>query len=259
MTAPVVHSLREQIREHIVEGIVSGRWKPGERIVERRIADRAGGQPDARARGAAGAGVAAADRVRAEQGRAGAEPDRGRPGGELPGPGRPGADRGGAGGAAAGEDCSALEPHVAALYEADRHGGRRRRRCGTRSPSTASWCARRATACCCTPGRGWASRCSRRCRSAGWARCSSRTRRSTRSWWTRSAAGIRGSRELVKAHVLGCAPRGLSARLRRGQRPSRCGCPTCARHTASKTPAPQCPCLRRHRRAYFLVIEKFCP
>ncbi len=38
MTAPVVHSLREQIREHIVEGIVSGRWKPGERIVERRIA-----------------------------------------------------------------------------------------------------------------------------------------------------------------------------------------------------------------------------
>ncbi|SDK05063.1 GntR family transcriptional regulator [Streptomyces indicus] len=38
MTAPVVQSLREQIREHIVEGIVSGRWKPGERIVERRIA-----------------------------------------------------------------------------------------------------------------------------------------------------------------------------------------------------------------------------
>jgi DNA-binding GntR family transcriptional regulator len=35
---PVVHSLREQIREYIVEGIVSGRWKPGERIVERRIA-----------------------------------------------------------------------------------------------------------------------------------------------------------------------------------------------------------------------------
>lgn len=34
----VVHSLREQIRQHILEGIVSGRWKPGERIVERRIA-----------------------------------------------------------------------------------------------------------------------------------------------------------------------------------------------------------------------------
>ncbi|WP_369199950.1 GntR family transcriptional regulator [Streptomyces sp. PU-14G] len=38
MTPPVVQSLREQIREHIVDGIVSGRWKPGERIVERRIA-----------------------------------------------------------------------------------------------------------------------------------------------------------------------------------------------------------------------------
>jgi DNA-binding GntR family transcriptional regulator len=38
MVHPVVHSLREQIREHIVDGIVSGRWKPGERIVERRIA-----------------------------------------------------------------------------------------------------------------------------------------------------------------------------------------------------------------------------
>ncbi|MEU7482318.1 GntR family transcriptional regulator [Streptomyces sp. NPDC042319] len=38
MTPPVIHSLREQIREHILEGIVSGRWQPGERIVERRIA-----------------------------------------------------------------------------------------------------------------------------------------------------------------------------------------------------------------------------
>ncbi|MHC0431054.1 GntR family transcriptional regulator [Streptomyces sp. O3] len=39
MTTPVAHhSLREHIREHIVEGIVSGRWQPGERIVERRIA-----------------------------------------------------------------------------------------------------------------------------------------------------------------------------------------------------------------------------
>ncbi|GLW05708.1 GntR family transcriptional regulator [Microtetraspora sp. NBRC 13810] len=38
MATPVVHSLREQIREFIVDGIVSGRWKPGERIVERRIA-----------------------------------------------------------------------------------------------------------------------------------------------------------------------------------------------------------------------------
>ncbi|MEV4443633.1 GntR family transcriptional regulator [Streptomyces sp. NPDC049577] len=38
MAPPVVQSLREQIREHILEGIVSGRWQPGERIVERRIA-----------------------------------------------------------------------------------------------------------------------------------------------------------------------------------------------------------------------------
>ncbi|WP_377268591.1 GntR family transcriptional regulator [Peterkaempfera sp. SMS 1(5)a] len=38
MAPPVVHSLRDQIREHIMAGIVSGRWKPGERIVERRIA-----------------------------------------------------------------------------------------------------------------------------------------------------------------------------------------------------------------------------
>ncbi|GAB2897757.1 GntR family transcriptional regulator [Streptomyces mayteni] len=38
MNPPVIHSLRQQIREHIVEGIVSGRWQPGERIVERRIA-----------------------------------------------------------------------------------------------------------------------------------------------------------------------------------------------------------------------------
>ncbi|WP_069811752.1 GntR family transcriptional regulator [Streptomyces sp. TP-A0874] len=38
MSPPVVRSLREQIREQILEGIVSGRWKPGERIVERRIA-----------------------------------------------------------------------------------------------------------------------------------------------------------------------------------------------------------------------------
>jgi DNA-binding GntR family transcriptional regulator len=38
MSPPVVHSLRKQIREHIVDGIVSGRWQPGERIVERRIA-----------------------------------------------------------------------------------------------------------------------------------------------------------------------------------------------------------------------------
>ncbi|GAA3478918.1 GntR family transcriptional regulator [Streptomyces yanii] len=39
MTPPSSHSLREQIREHIVDGrSPAGRWKPGERIVERRIA-----------------------------------------------------------------------------------------------------------------------------------------------------------------------------------------------------------------------------
>lgn len=38
MAPPVVRSLREQIREYIVDGIVSGRWRPGERIVERGIA-----------------------------------------------------------------------------------------------------------------------------------------------------------------------------------------------------------------------------
>ncbi|MFC7221163.1 GntR family transcriptional regulator [Streptomyces polyrhachis] len=37
-SAPIAHSLREHIREHIVEGIISGRWQPGERIVERRVA-----------------------------------------------------------------------------------------------------------------------------------------------------------------------------------------------------------------------------
>lgn len=35
---PTTRSLREQIHDYIVEGIVGGRWKPGERIVERRIA-----------------------------------------------------------------------------------------------------------------------------------------------------------------------------------------------------------------------------
>ena len=35
---PAAPSLREQIRAYLVEGIIGGRWKPGERIVERRIA-----------------------------------------------------------------------------------------------------------------------------------------------------------------------------------------------------------------------------
>ena len=35
---PAARSLRQQIHDYILEGIVGGRWKPGERIVERRIA-----------------------------------------------------------------------------------------------------------------------------------------------------------------------------------------------------------------------------
>lgn len=35
---PTAPSLREQIRAYLVEGIIDGRWKPGERIVERRVA-----------------------------------------------------------------------------------------------------------------------------------------------------------------------------------------------------------------------------
>lgn len=31
-------SLRDQVRERLLDGLVSGRWQPGERIVERRIA-----------------------------------------------------------------------------------------------------------------------------------------------------------------------------------------------------------------------------
>ena len=37
-TRPAARSLRKQIHDYILEGIVGGRWKPGERIVERRIA-----------------------------------------------------------------------------------------------------------------------------------------------------------------------------------------------------------------------------
>ncbi|MEU9101504.1 GntR family transcriptional regulator [Streptomyces sp. NPDC048361] len=120
MTVPVVHSLREQIREHIVEGIVSGRWKPGERIVERRIAAelQVSQTPVREAlreleslrliesapnKGVRVRSLSAADLEESYPVRAGLEQIAA----EL----------------AAGrlaEDCSALEPHVAALYEADR-------------------------------------------------------------------------------------------------------------------------------------------
>ncbi|HZX40167.1 MAG TPA: GntR family transcriptional regulator [Streptomyces sp.] len=122
MTPPVIHSLREQIREHIVEGIVSGRWKPGERIVERRIATelQVSQTPVREAlreleslrlidsapnKGVRVRSLTAADLEESYPVRAGLEQIAA----EL----------------AAGrlaEDCSALEPHVAALYAADRAG-----------------------------------------------------------------------------------------------------------------------------------------
>lgn len=120
MTAPVVHSLREQIREHILEGIISGRWQPGERIVERRIATEleVSQTPVREAlreleslrliesapnKGVRVRNLTAADLEESYPVRAGLEAIAA----ELA------AER-------LAEDCSALEPHVAALYEADR-------------------------------------------------------------------------------------------------------------------------------------------
>ncbi len=120
MTAPVVHSLREQIREHILEGIISGRWQPGERIVERRIATEleVSQTPVREAlreleslrliesapnKGVRVRNLTAADLEESYPVRAGLEAIAA----ELA------ADR-------LALDCSALEPHVAALYEADR-------------------------------------------------------------------------------------------------------------------------------------------
>ncbi|MFR9722342.1 GntR family transcriptional regulator [Streptomyces sp. MS19] len=120
MSPPVVRSLRKQIREHIVEGIVSGRWQPGERIVERRIAvELAVSQTPVREalrelealrliesapnKGVRVRALTAADLEEIYPVRAGLE----QVAAEL----------------AAGrlaEDVSALEPEVAALYEADR-------------------------------------------------------------------------------------------------------------------------------------------
>ncbi|WP_327090665.1 GntR family transcriptional regulator [Nonomuraea sp. NBC_01738] len=40
---PVVRSpLRDQIRKDLIEGLITGRWEPGERIVERRVAAELG-------------------------------------------------------------------------------------------------------------------------------------------------------------------------------------------------------------------------
>ncbi|MER6200506.1 GntR family transcriptional regulator [Streptomyces sp. NPDC001586] len=120
MTPPVVHSLREQIREHIVEGIVSGRWKPGERIVERRIAvELEVSQTPVREalreletlrliesapnKGVRVRNLSAADLEEIYPVRAGLEQIAA----ELAAP-------------RLALDCTALEPHVAALWEADR-------------------------------------------------------------------------------------------------------------------------------------------
>ncbi|MBW1600194.1 GntR family transcriptional regulator [Streptomyces sp. JJ38] len=122
MAPPVVQSLREQIREHIVEGIVSGRWSPGERIVERRIAvELHVSQTPVREalrelealrliesapnKGVRVRALSAADLEEIYPVRAGLE----QMAAELAAP-------------RLAQDVSALEPHVAALYEADRVG-----------------------------------------------------------------------------------------------------------------------------------------
>lgn len=121
-TRPLAHSLREQIREHIVDGIVSGRWKPGERIVERRIAvELEVSQTPVREalreletlrlidsttnKGVRVRELTAADLEEIYPVRAGLEQIAA----ELAAPHLAG-------------DASALRPHVAALYEADRAG-----------------------------------------------------------------------------------------------------------------------------------------
>ncbi|WP_153450820.1 GntR family transcriptional regulator [Streptomyces smaragdinus] len=120
--APIAHSLREHIREHIVEGIISGRWKPGERIVERRIATEleVSQTPVREAlreleslrliesapnKGARVRSLTAADLEEIYPVRAGLEAIAA----ELAAP-------------ALAEDASALEPHVTALREADARG-----------------------------------------------------------------------------------------------------------------------------------------
>ncbi|MEU6079476.1 GntR family transcriptional regulator [Streptomyces sp. NPDC047108] len=122
MAPPVVHSLREQIREHIVSGIISGRWKPGERIVERRIAvELEVSQAPVREalrelealrliestpnKGVRVRSLAVADLEEIYPVRAGLEQIAA----ELAAP-------------VLGSDVSVLEPEVAALYEADRAG-----------------------------------------------------------------------------------------------------------------------------------------
>ncbi|GAA4957951.1 GntR family transcriptional regulator [Streptomyces heliomycini] len=206
MTAPVVHSLREQIREHILEGIISGRWQPGERIVERRIATEleVSQTPVREAlreleslrliesapnKGVRVRNLTAADLEESYPVRAGLEAIAA----ELAA-------------ARLAEDCSRWSR---TSPRCTRPTGWRtgRGRCGTPWRSTGSWCVPPATRCCCTRGRGWGSRCSRRCRYGGWGRCSSPMRRSTRSSSPRFRRRDPLIADLVKAHVLGCAPR----------------------------------------------------
>ena len=193
-TAPVVHSLREQIREHIVEGIVSGRWKPGERIVERRIATEleVSQTPVREAlreleslrliesapnKGVRVRNLTAADLEESYPVRAGLEAIAA----ELA------AER-------LAEDCSALEPHVAALYEADRNAdGTAQVRHTVALPPRAGAGGRQLGAAAHLGGPGHRG-VHGAVASAGWARCSSPTRRSTRSWSRRSVAATRGSR-----------------------------------------------------------------
>lgn len=93
MAPPVVRSLREQIREFIVDGIVSGRWKPGERIVERGIATELEVSQTPVREALRELEVMRLIESAPNKGVRVQPADRRGPGGDLPGAGRPGADR----------------------------------------------------------------------------------------------------------------------------------------------------------------------
>ena len=80
--------LREQVKDILLQRIVSGELKPGERLVETRIATGARDEPGARARGAARPRAAAARRVGAVPRRARPRLRRGRADRGLPRPRR---------------------------------------------------------------------------------------------------------------------------------------------------------------------------
>jgi DNA-binding GntR family transcriptional regulator len=119
-TRTTTASLREQIRDHVVDGIVDGRWQPGERIVERRIATELEvSQTSVREalreleslrliesapnKGVRVRNLTAADLEESYSVRAGLEAIAAELAAEK-----------------LAQDCSALEAHVAALHEADR-------------------------------------------------------------------------------------------------------------------------------------------